>query len=637
MKKERKRILTVLLASALCCGAFVGLNTTVNAAEDKTVYAYQTLSVQTTKLDASETKLSSDSVYVGEGLTVYAKATGGTAPYKYKYTYRIKNGEWVTASDYSSISSYSLKLSDHIGEYTVRVCIKDSENNYTSKYLNVVVKQKTGQLFENSNSSVSSNTAYIGNTITATADFKGGTAPYKYKYSYRNGSGEWVSVGGYTTDTNKKITVPNTPGFYTVRIGALDADNHYTSKYINITVKQKTGQTLANNGSSLNTGTVNVGGTVTAAAKFKGGTAPYKYKYSYRRNGSSEWVSVGGYTTDTNKKITVPNTSGFYTVRIGVLDADNNYTSKYVDLTVKKSMGTALSANDSNSNATSAVEGSTITFNAKFTGGSMPYKYKYSYRTGSGSWQELTDYTTSSSYNLKFANAGEYTFRVAGIDADGKYVSKYIGINIYSKTSTKVINTSYIQASAKWASWSYEKVPSGAQVNIITKSGNWFKVKYNNRIGWLYNLSLGNYKNYSTVNTSTLPTIADDIIFSKGKSIPAFYSYSMSMSYTGSARSDTLENLCVYALKYRRGACYHRAAILYYLLDRAGFEAVRINDGIDMYTGGGPHNWCMVKVSGKWRHIDSTPVIGLPRFYLVTDNAIAPYFKWDRNKYPKAE
>ena len=106
--------------------------------------------------------------------------------------------------------------------------------------------------------------------------------------------------------------------------------------------------------------------------------------------------------------------------------------------------------------------------------------------------------------------------------------------------------------------------------------------------------------------------------------------------YTGyqSMRSDTLENLCVYILKYHRGACYHKAALLYYLCDRAGFEIVRVYDGIDRYTGGDPHNWCIIKTANGWRHIDATPIRGLEVMYLKTDAYVSRYFSWNRSKYP---
>lgn len=95
-----------------------------------------------------------------------------------------------------------------------------------------------------------------------------------------------------------------------------------------------------------------------------------------------------------------------------------------------------------------------------------------------------------------------------------------------------------------------------------------------------------------------MPTVVDDILFDTGTSLKSMFNYAYSMRYRY-VSNDSIENLCVYILKYGRGACYHHAALLYYMMDRAGYEAIIIRDGIDDYTGGGPHNWCYGK--GRWK------------------------------------
>ena len=97
---------------------------------------------------------------------------------------------------------------------------------------------------------------------------------------------------------------------------------------------------------------------------------------------------------------------------------------------------------------------------------------------------------------------------------------------------------------------------------------------------------------------------------------------------------DTAENMCVYILKYRRGACYQRAALLSYMLSRAGYETYRVYDGYNKSTSS-PHNWVIVKTDEGWRHIDATPFRYMKSPYLVKDSAVSPYFSWDTKKYPK--
>lgn len=165
-------------------------------------------------------------------------------------------------------------------------------------------------------------------------------------------------------------------------------------------------------------------------------------------------------------------------------------------------------------------------------------------------------------------------------------------------------------------------------------NGAWIKVRYGSNIGWVYNKSFNtSIKNYSSIDTNTLPVIIDDWIFDNGKDIRTIYNYVVRKISYRNLSNDTVENLCVHVLRYGTGACYHYGALLYYMLDRAGYDTL-IVDGIDLYTDGGPHRWNMVKVNGYWYHIDATPIIGLPEYYLVKDSDISGVFSWDRNKYP---
>ena len=78
-------------------------------------------------------------------------------------------------------------------------------------------------------------------------------------------------------------------------------------------------------------------------------------------------------------------------------------------------------------------------------------------------------------------------------------------------------------------------------------------------------------------------------------------------------------DMAVYALRYNRGACYHFAALTYYMLRAAGYEAMIINgSGLDTTGDGVPdaaeHYWNLVKVDGVWYHYDT-----LQNMYLKTD------------------
>ncbi len=372
------------------------------------------------------------------GLTAYAKFKGGEGIYRYAYSYKKDGGDWVKVTvDTTSAKSQKITLPRRAGFYTIRIAVWDSRDHYASKYLNVTVKNKTGKAFSGNSSSLSSSSTWAKWTITANANFTGGTEPYQYKYSYKNDGGSWRDVTSYVTNQNQKITLPDEPGFYTVRVAAIDADGNYQSKYLDLTVKKNTNISFHEFRSTLSSNSTWAGWTITANADFSGGTQPYTYKYSYRL-GNGSWTDVTkNYVKNASQKIKMPSTAGYYTIRIAAKDAVGNYQSTYRYIPVNKDTKKTFKDNGSNLSTTSTWVNWTVTANAKFTGGAEPYKYKYSYRLENGSW---TDVSSSYSYTAKSqkikmpSTPGNYTVRIAAIDGKGKYLSKYINLKVKQDT-----------------------------------------------------------------------------------------------------------------------------------------------------------------------------------------------------------
>lgn len=267
-------------------------------------------------------------------------------------------------------------------------------------------------------------------------------------------------------------------------------------------------------------------------------------------------------------------------------------------------------------------------------------KYDLNSSLPSGEAAHSIVYTSADSGIASVAKAGGLvtakklgTTTVTATAYNGKKVSCTVAV--VSKKNAVAVNGSVIKNKAAWSGKNIGSFKSGAKLNQITKSGCWIKVEYNGNIGYVYNRSFGVKSNYSSINKSTLPIVVDDWFFSNGTGIKGIFNYCYSVSYS-SLPKEGMEDMCVRAIKMRMGACYHHAALLKYMLERAGYSSIYV-EGIDKYTGGGPHAWTMVKTNDGWRHIDATQVRGLQTFYLVKDSVISPYFKWDRNKYPAAK
>lgn len=213
------------------------------------------------------------------------------------------------------------------------------------------------------------------------------------------------------------------------------------------------------------------------------------------------------------------------------------------------------------------------------------------------------------------------------------------GYSATQKTTTAAVG---LRKDASWLASNIVILPKGTAVTVFQTSddGRWMKAQYGNNYGWIYNRALGAGKNYSSINLSTLPAVADDIVFDLNLNKRRIYNYVYDIGYRNTG-NDTTENLCVDVLRYGTGSCYHHAALLNYLYNRCGYETITVT-GTDYLTGG-DHGWCLSKTSEGWRHVDAQMIIlysGVfdnSNQYFVTDSHISQFFGWNRNGVPAAE
>ena len=226
---------------------------------------------------------------------------------------------------------------------------------------------------------------------------------------------------------------------------------------------------------------------------------------------------------------------------------------------------------------------------------------------------------------------------------NGKKASVVVSVLGSAGTATQTTTAAVgLRTDASWKASNIEILSKGTKVITFGTSsdGRWIKAQHGHNYGWIYNKALGVSKNYSSINLNTLPAVADDLIFDLNPNQRAIYNYVYNIPYRNTG-DDTTENLCVEAFKYGRGSCYHHAAMIDYLYNRCGWETITVH-GIDDYTGGSDHAWCMTKTTSGWRHVDAQEIISYAgaldssNQYFVTDNVIDNYFTWNRNAYPAA-
>ncbi len=188
----------------------------------------------------------------------------------------------------------------------------------------------------------------------------------------------------------------------------------------------------------INTSTWVNWNNITAKANFKG-EGGWKYKYSYKNDKDNKWVDLTGYVTSSSYRLPKFTKAGNYTIRIAATDQYGNYASKYTYLMVKQDSKKLLKDNGTKLSSTTVSKGQTITVSSKFTGGVVPYRYKYAYKKNNGSWVAIAQpkhdntkgYSTDDNFSFKLpSQSGKYTVKVVCRDGVGKTSSKDITVTV---------------------------------------------------------------------------------------------------------------------------------------------------------------------------------------------------------------
>ena len=377
----------------------------------------------TTTALTNNSTISATSITKGNSITLTAKATGGTAPYKYRYFCKPEgNSSWTGLTGTTTATTCTHTPARAIS-YQYAVKIADSTGKTSTKYFTVNVNAPSTPLTNNSTISATSITK--GSSIKLTAKATGGTTPYKYRYFCKpEGDSSWTGLTGTTTATTYTHKPARAISYqYAVKIA--DATGKTSTKYF--TVKVNAPSTPLTNNSTISATSIAKGSSIKLTAKATGGTAPYKYKYYCKPQGDLDWTALTGTTTATSY-IHRPTRAISYQYAVKIADSTGKTSTKY--FTVKVTGNTALT-NNSTISATSITKGSSIKLTAKATGGTAPYKYKYYCKPqGDLDWTALTSTTTATTYTHKPARAINYQYAVKIADANGKTSTKYFTVTV---------------------------------------------------------------------------------------------------------------------------------------------------------------------------------------------------------------
>lgn len=111
----------------------------VQVQDSNGAYASTWKSVTVKSKLVNNSKISATTAKVNKALTVTGAASGGSGSYQYAVAYKLSTASsYTTVRGFSATKTASVKFSA-AGKYTVRVAVKDSNNNTVYKYLTVSV------------------------------------------------------------------------------------------------------------------------------------------------------------------------------------------------------------------------------------------------------------------------------------------------------------------------------------------------------------------------------------------------------------------------------------------------------------------------------------------------------------------
>jgi subtilisin family serine protease len=309
----------------------------------------------------------------GTTITWTATASGGTAPYSYRWW--VYDGQNWTSGSWSTTNTFAWTPATS-APYQVFVWMRGADNStdnyeaYASSPFTIAAPAVSSvTLSANKTAPQAPNT-----TITWTATATGGATPYSYKWWVYDGQ-NWTP--GNWTASNTFAWTPATSApyqvFVWVRSNGNSADTYeaYKSAAFTITAPAVSNVTLV----ADKTPPQAPGTTITWTATATGGAAPYTYKW-WIYDGQN-WTS--GNWTASNAFAWTPTTSASYQVFVWARSSGNSadtyeaYKSAAFAISVPAVSSVTLSANK----VAPQAPGTTITWTATASGGTAPYSYKW--------------------------------------------------------------------------------------------------------------------------------------------------------------------------------------------------------------------------------------------------------------------
>jgi hypothetical protein len=363
----------------------------------------------------------------GTTITFTANATGGTAPYQYKWW--LFDGAWNVVSNWSTSHTLAWTPATASSAYRIGVWVRNASST-ADTYDNASANGSVGYSITAGASPVSigSLTANLpspqvtGTSITFSATANGGTAPHQFKWRLSTDGGasfttvqDWSSSASFTWTPGSQVAAARITVWSRNSGVTADAPQAQASVDYVITVPSA-GPLVLNSITPSLAAPQPTGTTITFTANASGGTAPLQYKWWVF---DGIWNVARNWAADSTFTWAPVSASSEYRIAVWVRSAgstadtyDNANANGSIGYSITGSVAPLPSISSLTANVPSPqVVGTPITFTAVATGGTTSYQFK---------WRVSTDGGPNFATALDWGPSAAFTWTPSAATANGR-------------------------------------------------------------------------------------------------------------------------------------------------------------------------------------------------------------------------
>ncbi len=404
MKKTLRKSLSWLLSVVMIFGVFTFVG--------HPIYFAGETALQNTS------SISSTIFVYGGNVSITCSASGSTGCYEYSVSLKkTDDTQWTTLQKYGKNTTLNFTPPE-IADYNICVKVKDNTGAEIKKFF---VLRHTKDLVNNS--SISSMSIRLGETVNVVASAVGGKGNYQYAIHYKKSTdAKWTTVQNYSSN-NTVIVKPMKTTLYDICVSAKDSTEMVEKRYFTVNVLKPI---PLENISEVDVTAVQLGKSFTVSAAASGGISPYTYAVYYKKKTDTKWTTAQNYNSNSTVKVT-PMKNTAYDICVKVKDNAGAIEEKLFAVSVTN----GVLSNTSTISDTEIALGNSLTVRASAKGGVPPYNYAVQYKKVTDTkWTTAQSYGTQAIISVKPVKTVTYDVCVKVKDSNNSEQKKYFTVPV---------------------------------------------------------------------------------------------------------------------------------------------------------------------------------------------------------------